>query len=247
MKSLVIGAGEVGKAIFDIIKDTHESYIRDLEDFECEGVEVMHICYPDHIGFIETVKRYVKKYQPKLTLIHSSVSVGTTEKCGLHMVYSPVRGRHPNLSKEIRVYAKVIATPHLKDMAMAEKYLTACGLQVMPCFDPQAMELMKLLSNIHMGLEIAWRQEVEGILDYFSVNPKHYEMWEKTYAEGYQVLGQQSLMRPQMRPDPIGGHCILPCTEILNSQYPSEIFRFILEKNEQTKSKGGVSRDLSRV
>jgi len=69
------------------------------------------------------------------------------------------------------------------------------------------------------------------------INPKVYTRWEKSYQTGYRKLKQYNLIRSIMRPDPIGGHCILPCTEIANKQFVSKAFEFILERNQKTLDK----------
>ena len=91
MKTLVIGKGQVGSALFDVLRGTHDVYIKDIEPLELDGVEVLHICYPDHDGFYQTTKDYIAKYKPKLTIINSSIRVGTTEQFATGVVYSPVR------------------------------------------------------------------------------------------------------------------------------------------------------------
>lgn len=233
MKSLVIGAGQVGSGLYEIINKHHESYIRDLEPLKCEGVEVLHICYPEHDGFEETTLKYIEEYKPLLTIINSSIPVGTTRKCGPNVVYSPVRGRHPNLATEMLKFPKFVSGTHLPNMILAANYFESCGWKVHASNSPETLELLKLLSNIHMGLEIAWRQEVGRILDKWDVSPNDYEMWEETYNDGYLGLGQKHLIRPQMRPDPIGGHCILECNQILKKQFPSKAFDFIQESNDR--------------
>lgn len=233
MKTLIIGAGEVGKALFEVVKGSHESYIRDMEDFEIDGIEVLHICYPDNDDFENVTKSYIRDYEPKLTIIHSSVPVGTTEKCGDHVIYSPVRGRHPKLASDLKIYKKFIFGNFKSDMQLAADYFANCGIRTQIEKGTASGELLKLLSNIHMGLEIAWRQEIERICSIFETDPFVYEEWEKSYNEGYQVSGDLNLIRPTMKPDPIGGHCIIPCTEILARQYPSLILDFILSSNEQ--------------
>lgn len=235
MKTLVIGAGQVGSAIHEVIKPFNQTFIKDVEPLELEGVEVLQICYPDHPGFVETTKAYIDQYKPIFAIVNSSVEVGTTEKIGPDVVYSPVRGRHPNLAPDIRVYTKIVSGKNPKKVEMARQYFQKCGLTVLTDDNPQGIEFCKLISNIHMGLEIAWRQEVERMLKTFNVSPEVYETWEKTYNDGYMRVGQYHLMRPMMRPDPIGGHCILPCTEILSNQFKSQAFDFILESNEKAK------------
>jgi UDP-N-acetyl-D-mannosaminuronate dehydrogenase len=114
-------------------------------------------------------------------------------------------------------------------------YLEGFNVVTKPVYYPMATEACKLLSNIHMGVEIAWRQEAQRILDGFGIDSKVYEEWEDTYNMGYRITGDEQLTRPRLRPDPIGGHCILQCTEILSAQYPSHIFDFIKESNEKAK------------
>lgn len=235
MKTLILGKGQVGSALYEVLKDHHETFIKDVEPLEMNGVEVLHICYPEHNEFTKTTKDYMSKYKPQVTIVNSSVSIGTTEKCGDEVIYSPVRGRHPKLAADLKIYAKFLFGHDKAKMALAAEHFNQAGIKIRKFRDPEAGEALKLLSNIHMGVEIAFRQEIERILGYFMVDVKAYETWEKTYMEGYLESGDYNLIRPMMRPDPIGGHCILPCTEILMKQFPSKIFEFVLESNEKTK------------
>jgi hypothetical protein len=245
MKTLIIGKGQVGSALYEVVRDHHETFIKDVEDLDLEGVQVLHICYPEHEGFIETTSRYIEKYKPRLTIINSSVSVGTCSRMSYSVIYSPVRGRHPKLSSDLKIYTKFVFSKNPGDQELAARYFETCGLSVYTGEDPLAGELIKLLSNIHMGLEIAWRQEVDRILEKFSVDSFVYEEWERTYRNGYKLSGDEHLMRPSMKPDPIGGHCILPCTEILKKDFPSKIFDFILESNEKAKGDENAIASIS--
>lgn len=235
MKTLVIGAGQVGDALWEICKGAHETILRDVAPVEVDNVEVLQICFPDSDKFVDYVTSYIDKYQPKLTIINSSVAVGTTDQCGDHVVYSPVRGRHPALAEEMKSFVKFVAGRDLTDLIMAADYFLQCGLAVEHEPDPRALEYCKLISNVHMGLEVAWRQEVDRMLRDFKIDPQTYENWERTYASGYQKLGQHNMMRSRMHPGPIGGHCIIPCTEILASQYQSDALDFILSSNAEAE------------
>ncbi len=235
MKSLVIGKGQIGSALFEIFSKAHECYIRDLEGLDLEGVEVLHIAYPYSESFINQTREYIEKYRPRLTIIHSSVAVGTTIKCGEHVVHSPERGRHPNLAHEMKMFPKFVGGRNGKDLIMASQYLKACDWDVFLVTNPSWTELVKLMSNIHLGLEIAWRQEVNRIFKSFGGTLHDdigvYEAWEDTYNEGHMALGHRQLIRPRLKSDPIGGHCILPCTDILASQFYSQAFEFIRRSN----------------
>ena len=56
--------------------------------------------------------------------------------------------------------------------------------------------------------------------------------------------------RPVMFPDVIGGHCLIPNTELLLKSYDSEFLRLILESNEKRREEvkdEGVRRELKRL
>lgn len=244
MKSLVIGAGQIGRAIHEIVEPFHEAAIRDVQENGENGpFDVLHICYPDSIYFVNDTVAYIKKYKPSVTLIHSSIEVGKTARCGDHVVSCPVRGRHPNLSKEIPAFVLFLGSENKEDIAKATEYFEACHLVVCPVDDPNSTELCKLLSNVHMALEVSWRQEVERILKHFDVNSTVYERWEETYNEGYRITGDEQLTRPRLKPDPIGGHCLLQCTEILANAYPSKLLDFIGESNDKAKKETTRTRE----
>ena len=243
MKGLVIGAGEVGTAVYKIAKDHFPTFIRDIDEINEKGFGILHICYPFSSKFVEITKEYIERYDPLVTVVHSSIEVGTTDRLGSHVVYSPVRGRHPNLEREIKIYRKFVSGRSSHDVGIVAEYFRKCGLKVHTDFNPITVELSKLLSNIHMGIEIAWRQEVERIMRKFYADSSVYESWEESYRDGYEILEHKNLIRSHMKPDPIGGHCILPCTNILREQFPSKILDFIVESNNEVlREKHGLAK-----
>lgn len=255
MRNLIIGAGEVGRALYKVFLPHHQTCIRDIDLMgggDPREVDVLHIAFPYSDRFVAEVKRYISEYKPKLTIIHSSVKVGTTEECGPHVVHSPVRGRHPNLAKEMPIYIKFIGGGTAEDRALAAEFIAACDWTCRLFASSRDTERLKLLSNVHMGLEIAWRQEVARI----GVNDDIYRQWEDNYFDGYRHLNQERIIRPRMDLGPIGGHCILQCLELLDDEINPELAYFIVESNEQTKEKqharsnelseGPETRSLSR-
>lgn len=236
MKSLIIGKGQIGEALFEIFSKHHECKIRDVEDLKMPGVEVLHICFPYSKRFVDHVNRYIKQYDPKIIFIHSSVAVGTTDRFGPSAVHSPERGRFPNLAKEMVVFPKYIGTPYELTWQVASKYIEDCGWKTVRVKDSRMTEFLKLQSNIHLGMEIAWRQEVGRMLESLRLRDTSiYESWEDSYNKGHKDLGHEHLIRPRLKSDPIGGHCILPCTDILSSQAYSEAFEFIRRSNAKRK------------
>ncbi len=188
MKTLIIGAGEVGKALKEIISSFHETFIRDKKDFKHKKIDVLHICYPDSDRFVAITKAYIKQYKPKLTIINSSVKIGTTRNIGYETVYSPIRGRHSanGLDYEMNFFPKFISSLSKVHAALACNYFASCGFQTTFVKDSDSLEFFKLISNVHLGLEIAWRQEVKRMMDKFFLDHRSYVEWEKTYSEGIQ-------------------------------------------------------------
>lgn len=240
MKSLIIGAGQVGKALETVLKPFHEVIIRDVDDIQVEGVEVLHICYPDHAGFDQTTQKYIEIYKPSLTIIHSSVQVGTTAKCGEDVVYSPTRGRHPRLAEEMKSFTKFVASKKHSKALEASLYFLNMGWPSVTSNSPESLEFFKVFSNVHMGLEIAWRQEASRMMESIGISESDYDAWEESYRDGCLDVEDYNLVRPLMKPDPIGGHCILPCLDILREKFKSPLLDFIVDSNERRKSESLV-------
>lgn len=240
MKTLIIGAGQIGTALKEVLSPHHDVYLRDVEPLFLADIEVLQICYPDHDGFEETTREYIRFYKPTLTIINSSIRVGMTKKCGNDVVYSPVRGRHPNLIKEMKSFRKFVSSHNQGKALEATFYFEKANWPCLISKSPENLEFMKVMSNVHMGLEVAWRQEVQRMMDVLGIDPSEYEAWEKTYRDGYLAVQDFNLIRPIMNPDPIGGHCILPCIELLKERCPSTLLDFILESNEEVKNHRSV-------
>lgn len=248
MKNLIIGAGEVGTALFKIFSRFHETEMRDIEEpfndpilYHYTGAKpaILHVAYPCASSFVKSVFDYRKQYHPQLTIIHSSLPVGMTSLCGDHVVHSPVRGRHPNLSVEMLEFPKYIGANDDDDASLAERFFASCNWKTSRGWKPEETELIKLLSNAHLGLEIAWRQHVKSLM----LNSDAYRMWEQEYFDGYRRLGQDVLIRPRLSPDPIGGHCILPCISMLKDKLPNGLRDFISQSNDAAQydeSKGDL-------
>jgi hypothetical protein len=112
---VVVGLGEVGKPIFELISRRHHTVGVDISPplGEIEQVDVLHVCYPFQINnFIGETVRYIKLFEPKLTIVNSTVAVGTTrliaEQAGVAVVNSPVRGKHARMLDEICEYTKFV-------------------------------------------------------------------------------------------------------------------------------------------
>ncbi|MDH5459683.1 MAG: hypothetical protein OEW71_01435, partial [Candidatus Bathyarchaeota archaeon] len=108
---LVVGLGEVGRPLFELLRESKKFEVygwdvdeKKMQDVQQGGlpkeVDVLHICYGcrDQEEFVKATVDYVRRFRPELTIINSTVPLGTTEKVytllGGHIVHSPVRGMH---------------------------------------------------------------------------------------------------------------------------------------------------------
>jgi hypothetical protein len=229
MKStLIIGSGQIGTSMYNVLsKVISPIFIRDIEPIEnVSDVLILHICFPYSNKFVEQVLEYQKQYQPKYTVIHSTVSVGTSEKC--NAFYSPVRGIHPHLEKSLTTFVKYLA-PKNREL---KRYFESAGIQIKAHKSRETLEAMKLYCTTIYGLNIIVQKEMKRFcddngLDFDTV----YTDCNLTYNDGYKKLGfpQYSKYVLEHRDGKIGGHCVIPNCDLLQT----DVAKFIKEQNEK--------------
>src|SRR5271167_2791449 len=113
--NVVVGLGEVGRPLLQLLSNHYNVIGVDItSSTEPTGVvDVLHICYPFEIkDFVGETARYIGLLKPTVTVINSTVGVGTTraiaERTGAAVVNSPVRGKHARMRSELAKYTKFI-------------------------------------------------------------------------------------------------------------------------------------------
>lgn len=227
---VVAGLGEVGKPLFELASRYHETVGLDIaplpEPFE--QPDVLHVCYPFQIAdFIGVTARYIEEFKPKVTVINSTVAVGTTrrvaERTGTDVVNSPVRGKHARMLEEIGKYTKFVGsiTPAAGQLAAA--HFQSMGMNTKVLITPEASELAKLTETTYFGLLIAWAQELERYCDQTGAN------YEEIIAFYEEIKFFPSV---KYFPGVIGGHCVMPNIEILRKFTKSDLLDAIRASNE---------------
>ncbi len=101
---LVAGLGEIGKPMCDLLKksglvlgyDINPKLMKKKINTKKTDVIFLHICIPFTSNFFTNVKSLYKKFQPKLIVIHSTISPYTTKKLQfalpIPVIYSATRG-----------------------------------------------------------------------------------------------------------------------------------------------------------
>lgn len=219
MKTLIVGNGEVGSALAEVLRPFYDLTMRDVDDVRCDP-DVMHICFPYTEEFVHHVNVYRMKYQPELTIIHSTVPVGTSRRCDA--VHSPIRGNHPFLAEGIRKFVKFVGgTSPAVDRAA--EYFRRASLKVYLCRTSEATELAKIADTTFYAVCIEYVKEVDRICNRLQVPfAEAFTLWQQSYNEGWSQLGFPEYQRPVLVPiqGAQGGHCTLPNLQFLpNSQF----------------------------
>ena len=239
---VVAGLGEIGRPIFDLASRHCPAVGVDISPpaEKVADVGVLHICYPFAIrDFIGETARYIELYTPTVTIINSTVSVGTTrkvaERTGAVVVNSPVRGKHARMLDDLLRYTKFVGALDRASGEQAAEHFQSLGMKTRMLSSPEATELAKLTETTYFGLIIAWAQEVERYCDQWGVN----------YDEVVAIYEEINYLPPvKFFPGIIGGHCVMPNIEILNKLAPSEILQAVrcsnVKKTEREARKARV-------
>ncbi|MHC1591783.1 MAG: Rossmann-fold NAD(P)-binding domain-containing protein [Candidatus Helarchaeales archaeon] len=167
---LIIGRGEIGLPLSKILQA--ESYdIKDgektIKKYMKEEIKFLHVCFRHSNDFRQQVIEYVKKLNPKCLVIHSTVPSGTTFSLKIMLkipcLYSPVRGKHPNMEKDIRKWTKWIAYER-EDEKWAQLLAEAFekeGINTRLVEGTKKLELAKIYETTYLGWLITFFQELK--------------------------------------------------------------------------------------
>ena len=220
MTDIILGMGEVGETLFDLLVDRKFDCIGiDLEDSKCknytenkiiENPQYLHVCLPGELEkFTDIVIEWVNKIKNiQVVVIHSTVKPGTTktiqEKSSIPILFSPVRGVHRRFLNDIKKYTKFISFDDTEINSKIKKDLENRFEKVDWMSTTKTAELAKILvDTTYYGWLINYAQITKMICE--KENVDFDEMW-KFADEIHENLGN----RPKMFPGIIGGHCVIP-------------------------------------
>jgi len=225
---VIVGLGEVGKPLLEIITTRHEVFGVDIDlAAPVDRCDVMHICFPFRDKtFVGQVSKYIGRYQPDLTIINSTVAPGTT-RCiaidsGKPVVNSPVRGKHVRMREEMLHYTKFIGALDVESGSRAADHFQSVGMRTKLLGSPEATEIAKLTETTYFGVMIAWAQEVER---YCKARGANYDEVVSFYEE------VKFFPRVKYFPGVIGGHCVLPNIDILLREFASGLLESVTYSN----------------
>ena len=228
--TLVVGVGEVGGALAEVLERAHRVARLDLKPAAIdEPVEVMHLCFPfvSRSQFESAARGYIRRFQPQLTIINSTILPHTTRNLaratGAAIAYSPVRGKHARMAQELLHYAKFIAASDEIAAELARDHFAAAEMKTRLIDAPETLELAKLAETTYFGVIIAFAQEINR---YAQAVGADYEDLTGYFEE------IDFLPRARYFPGFIGGHCVIPNINLLLQLAPAGLLEAVLKSND---------------
>jgi hypothetical protein len=244
MTDIILGMGEVGETLFDLLVDRKFDCVGiDLDNTKCKkysenevikNPEYLHVCLPGELtGFTNIVLNWMDKIKNiQVVIIHSTVKPGTTkiiqEKSSIPILFSPVRGIHRRFLNDIKKYTKFISFDGIEIDSKIKIDLENRFEKVDWMSTTKTAELAKILvDTTYYGWLINYAQITKMICE--KENVDFDEMW-KFADEIHENLGN----RPKMFPGIIGGHCVIPNLDLI--EYENlDIIKKINEMYEKFK------------
>ena len=247
---LVVGLGEIGRTLFELLKekDSFTVYGLDLDKSKVRAIrqdrsklpkkiDTMHICLSckSQDSFVAIVVSYAKRFKPNLLIINSTVPPGTTKKtqqsCECLIAHSPVRGVHKSpehMKWEMKRWTKYVGGTVAKAAEATCKHFKKMGLKVKALKSCAETELAKLFETTYRAWMIACFQEMHRI-------SRNFEADFDDVVDFLEDTHRVRLDRPIMFPGLIGGHCLIPNTELLLQSCDSPFLKLILKSNRKRK------------
>ena len=244
MTDIILGMGEVGETLFDLLVDRKFDCVGiDLDNTKCKkysenevirNPEYLHVCLPGELtGFTDIVLNWIHKIKNvQVVIIHSTVKPGTTkiiqEKSSIPILFSPVRGVHRRFLNDIKKYTKFISFDDIEINSKIKIDLENRFEKIDWMSTTKTAELAKILvDTTYYGWLINYAQITKMICE--KENIDFDEMW-KFADEIHENLGN----RPKMFPGIIGGHCVIPNLDLI--EYENlDIIKKINEMYEKFK------------
>jgi UDP-N-acetyl-D-mannosaminuronate dehydrogenase len=129
---------------------------------------------------------------------------------------------------ELKRWTKYVGGVNEEAAEKAKKHFEKLGLKTKVLKGCIETELAKLFETTYRAWMIACFQEMHRISRHFGADfDDIVDFIEDTH--------RARMDRPVMFPGVIGGHCLIPNTELLLKVYDSELLRLILKSNEKRK------------
>ena len=234
---LIIGCGEVGKSLNKVISQYYSAVIYDksfqlpISNYfrrEVIRIDFMHICFPYSPTFVQDVKQYKEIMQPRFTVIHSTVPVGTSSLC--EATHSPIIGKHPFMDNSIKTFTKFVGG---KDADAVAEHFRSMDIKVQICRKSSTTELAKIADTTFYAVCIEYIKGLERKCSLYDVPfSEVFTLYQQNYNKGWSELGYPEYSRPVLQPiqSKQGGHCTVSNLDFYNSKF-SDLVKHLNERD----------------
>lgn len=227
--SVIVGMGEVGSSLFNLIRGKFSVKGVDLDDQKnrhCydDGAEpghwaVMHVCIPYlTTDYVEIVKEWANMFRPEMIDVCTTVPPGTTELIGENAAHSTTRGVHPHLEEGLQTITKFVGSNDLATAQSISIYFSKIGIPAFPVIRSRTTELAHILNNASYGVNLMFADEMAKLcreynVDYFTA----VQLYTRCNNEGYRKMGLDTKVRTIATPPGghIGGHCVVQSANLI--------------------------------
>ncbi|MFP3984472.1 MAG: GDP-mannose dehydrogenase [Candidatus Bathyarchaeia archaeon] len=263
-KVLVVGLGEVGRSLFELLRESgrFEVYGFDVDEEKIQEigqaalpseVDVMHVCIPcvSRDEFVNAVVDHVERFKPRLVIINSTIPPMTTRTlfdccCNCFVAHSPVRGVHKSLEHmkwELKRWTKYVGGVNNESAEAACGHLEKAGFRTKILKSSLETELAKLFETTYRAWMIVFFQEMHRV-------SRGFEADFDGVVDFIEDTHRVRLDRPVMFPGVIGGHCLVPNIQLLLQSCDSEFLRLILKSNmkrEEELKDADVRKEVEKI
>ena len=216
--NLVIGLGEIGRPLMEVLRKAHRVEGIDLPPRDVPGpIDLMHVCYPGDISdFAGETAQYTRRYEPALYI-----------KRRLNGFFKYlILDEMQDVKGGAEVAQANAAGALAAAVAQVEAHFQCAGMKTRPLSSPEATELAKLTETTYLGLLIAFAQDVDRMARATGVP---YD----DVAGFYEEIGYLPPVR--YFPGVIGGHCVMANVGLLERSFESRLLDAIKWSNELRK------------
>lgn len=234
MRGIILGAGEIGSAYYEILSRHYPTYRLDIrpelrDDPLPSKCDILHVCLRYSDGWESAVNEAIDQFEPSLINVMTTTPPGTSEKLGPRAVHSTTRGLHPHLRDGILATPKHIGGPKAEEVA---SYFIGVGLECITHPFAKTTELAHLLSNAQYATAVLFADEMEKICRHYGTD--YFEtvmLYAQSHNKGYRAMGLNSKLRAILTPPygKPGGHCIALAGELLEDEAIGPQIRLLRE------------------
>lgn len=255
IKCLLIGYGDIGRSINNLMKDSCLVEIHDPDknfyapnkvglDLKKE-YDLMLVAIPYSKDFIDIINEYKRIFNYKVVLIFSTVPIGASDK--LDAYHSPIEGRHPNLEKMMNKHIHWLGLKkgfnrnildNGKELSIITNFFDSLFWEYKIFKSTKITEFLKLRSLALYALNIEFARYSNKICEAIGIPFDLVKQYDKEMNELCNKTKEMEGFQRYILDPPegkIGGHCILSGVEILDDQFPNYLIQEILNKNNFIK------------